>query len=211
MRKAPPDTLWFRVLACAAVGIGAGLAGGTLTHAAWAPMLGWVATAVTFCGWTWLRIRGLDADAARSHATLEDAGRATADALLLLASLAALVGVGLLLAAHRDAREATADALVGVAGVVAAWFVVHTLFTLRYARLHFAHGEGIDFGDEPPTYHDFAYVAFTIGMTYQVSDTTLQAREIRHTAMRHALLSFLLGAVVLACTINLVVQLASGQ
>lgn len=46
-------------------------------------------------------------------------------------------------------------------------------------------------------------------MTYQVSDTTLQRRAIRRAALRHALLSFVLGAVVIACTVNLVSQLAS--
>jgi uncharacterized membrane protein len=56
------------------------------------------------------------------------------------------------------------------------WTVVNTIYTLRYADLHFGSpAAGIGFGDsigqQPPTYRDFAYVAFTIGMTYQVSDT----------------------------------------
>ena len=40
-------------------------------------------------------------------------------------------------------------------------------------------------------------LAFTLGMTYQVSDTTLQTRVVRRAALGHALLSYLLGAVVL--------------
>ena len=103
------------------------------------------------------------------------------------------------------------DALLGVLAVMTSWTVVHTLFALRYGRLYFREDEPpVDFNsDDDPSYADFAYLAFTIGMTYQVSDTTLQTRAIRHTALRQALLSFALGAVVLACTINLVVQLAS--
>ncbi|MGB8384414.1 MAG: DUF1345 domain-containing protein, partial [Dermatophilaceae bacterium] len=58
-------------------------------------------------------------------------------------------------------------------------------------------------------YRDFAYLAFTIGMTYQVSDTDLQTSPIRLTALRHGLLAFLFGTVIVATTINLVVQLAS--
>ena len=46
-------------------------------------------------------------------------------------------------------------------------------------------------------------------MTYQVSDTTFTNKLMRHTALRHALLSFVLGAIVIASTINLVSQLAS--
>ncbi|MDQ1394509.1 MAG: hypothetical protein QOF30_3486, partial [Acidimicrobiaceae bacterium] len=49
----------------------------------------------------------------------------------------------------------------------------------------------------------FAYLAFTIGMTYQVSDTNLTSQEIRRTALRHGLLSYLFGTVIIAATINL--------
>jgi uncharacterized membrane protein len=70
---------------------------------------------------------------------------------------------------------------------------------------------GINFNDkEAPNYVDFAYVAFTVGMTFQVSDTALRSRRIRASVLRHAMLSYLFGAVILASTINLVVGLSSG-
>ena len=60
---------------------------------------------------------------------------------------------------------------------------------------------GIDFkierATEQPDYVDFAYTAFTIGMTFQVSDTDITRREMRHQVLRHALISFLFGAVIL--------------
>lgn len=62
----------------------------------------------------------------------------------------------------------------------------------------------------PPRYMDFAYLAFTLGMTFQVSDTDIENTAIRATALRHALLSYLFGAVILAATINLVASLGSG-
>jgi uncharacterized membrane protein len=85
------------------------------------------------------------------------------------------------------------------------------VFALRYARLYYeGGGTGVDFNQNgDPTYSDFAYLAFTIGMTYQVSDTDLNARDIRTTALSQAMLSFLLGAIILAVTINLVAGLAS--
>jgi uncharacterized membrane protein len=89
--------------------------------------------------------------------------------------------------------------------------MVHTVFMLRYAQLYYA-GEqgGIDFNQaDPPTYTDFAYLAFTIGMTFQVSDTPLRSKVIRRTALRHALLSYLFGTGILATTINLVASLSS--
>jgi uncharacterized membrane protein len=70
----------------------------------------------------------------------------------------------------------------------------------------------VDFNQqEPPQYLDFAYLALTLGMTYQVSDTAIRSSAVRRTALRHALLSFLFGAVILASTINLVVSLGSGK
>ena len=71
---------------------------------------------------------------------------------------------------------------------------------------------GVNFNqDAPPRYLDFAYLAFTIGMTFQVSDTDLQTGSIRATALRRALLSYLFGAVILATTINLFSGLGSGS
>ena len=204
------DSTLLRIGIAALVGVGTWLAlagAGTL----WAPLGGWIGTAVVFTLWTWLRIRGMDADTVRTHAQREDAGRAVGDMVLLLASVAGVVGVGLLLLAssHNDPSPVE-DALVGVLAVVASWLTTHMLFTLRYARIHTADPDhGIDFpGDGEPTYRDFAYIAYTIGMTYQVSDTGIKGTEVRATALRHALLSFFLGAVVVATTINLVVQMA---
>ena len=79
----------------------------------------------------------------------------------------------------------------------------------RYGDLYYGDVVGgIDFNeDDPPDYRDFGYLALTIGMTYQVSDTDLQNKIIRHTALRHALLSFVFGAVIVALTINSVASL----
>jgi uncharacterized membrane protein len=104
--------------------------------------------------------------------------------------------------------------LIGVAvlTVVLSWTVVNTVYTLRYADLHFSSGEaGIAFGDpdgqEQPTYRDFAYVAFTIGMCYQVSDTTVRDPWIRGTVLSHAFLSYLFGVVIVAGSVNLIAGL----
>jgi uncharacterized membrane protein len=98
----------------------------------------------------------------------------------------------------------------GIGAIICSWGVVHTVFTLRYAGLSYTGPDGgVDFNEtEKPVYADFAYLAFTIGMTYQVSDTALTAKAFRHTALRHALLSYLLGTVIIAATINLAAGLA---
>jgi uncharacterized membrane protein len=88
--------------------------------------------------------------------------------------------------------------------------VVHTVFTARYARLYYT-GEdgGVDFHEEArPSYSDFAYLAFTVGATFQVSDTDISSNEIRRTVLRHSLLSYLFGAIIIAATVNLLAGLA---
>ena len=98
---------------------------------------------------------------------------------------------------------------MAVLTVVLSRTVVNTIYTLRYADQHFrSAGGGIEFGDgdgaQRPGYRDFAYVAFTIGMTYQVSDTTLRDPRIRRTVLGHAGLSYLFGVVIVAGSINLI-------
>jgi len=68
---------------------------------------------------------------------------------------------------------------------------------------------GIDFGAEDPDYADFAYLALTIGMTFQVSDTDLSARRVRRAALHHALLSYLFGTVIVAITVSTVAGLVT--
>jgi uncharacterized membrane protein len=93
-----------------------------------------------------------------------------------------------------------------VASVALSWTVVQTVFTSHYARLYYSDPVGgIDFNQQaPPRFSDFAYLAFTVGMTFQISDTNLETPTLRAAVLRHALLSYLLGAVILATTINLV-------
>jgi uncharacterized membrane protein len=198
------------LLAGLVVAVAVGVAG------AWeyAPLAGWDIAALVFTVWVWLAIGPMSSSATAGHATREDPGRAVTDLIVLIAAVASLgaVGVVLIQASSATGAQQTLLAGLGVASVGLAWFTVHTLFTLRYARLYYA-GEdgGVEFNqDAPPRYLDFAYLAFTIGMTYQVSDTDLEAPEIRHTALRHGLLSYLFGAVILASTINLIAGLGTG-
>jgi uncharacterized membrane protein len=99
--------------------------------------------------------------------------------------------------------------LLAVTVVALSWATVHTLYTVRYGDLYYGDPiGGIDFNeDEPPEYRDFAYLALTIGMTFQVSDTNLTSKPVRRAVIRHALLSFLFGAVIVALAINAVASL----
>ncbi len=194
-----------------AVGILAGLASGLLGNWLLAPAIGWAVAAVLYIGWVWVSVVPLDAATTAAHATREDPSRGITDLLLILASLASLGSILIVLLQARAAEGPGQALLAALALVVVAlsWVLVHTLFALRYASMYYADDDGgIDFNQlEPPRYADFAYLSFTLGMTFQVSDTTLTSSAMRAVALRHALMSFLFGSIILATLINLVAGL----
>ncbi len=166
--------------------------------------------ALVFIVWVWLSVGRADAAATARIARAEDASPVAAESVLLGAGAASLVVVGFTLS---EAGAATAPdrgllTVLAVVSVALAWTAVHTVHVLRYARLYYSEPEGgVDFGAEAPDYTDFAYLALTIGMTFQVSDTDLTARRVRRVALHHALLSYVFGAVILAVTVNSVAGL----
>jgi uncharacterized membrane protein len=200
-----------RLMVAAAAGVVASVVTSLVSRGDWVPTVGWIVGAAIYLSWTWAVVRQMDSGQTARHATREDTSRPVSDLLLLVASVASLLAVGLVLVQGGSVGAATHNVGAGLAvlSVTASWLVVHTVYALHYARLYYTGPEGgIDFATGvPPSYRDFAYVAFTIGMTYQVSDTTLRTPEIRGAALRHALLSFLLGAVILGTTVNLVASL----
>jgi len=148
----------------------------------------------------------LDAALTKARARSEDDSKTSAFLAIITAALISLVGVivALVKAQHVAHAQKVLLTSVSIATVVLAWATVHAVYVLRYADLYY-NGEpgGIDFpGDEPPDYRDFAYVGFTVGMTYQVSDTNIRSRDIRRTITRHALISYLFGTTIIGVTIN---------
>jgi uncharacterized membrane protein len=206
--RAPGASAATRVMTAAAAGVGAGALASVPGGWQIGTLVGWDVAAAVYVAWTWATIWHRDPAATARLALREDPGRPTADALLLVASVASILAVALVITAGGAASPGARDAraALAVASVALSWTVVQTVFTAHYARLYYTHpAGGIDFNQQaPPRYSDFAYLAFTVGMTFQVSDTDLQTSELRATALRHALVSYLLGAVILATTINLI-------
>ena len=205
------DTVAVRILVAVSFGVAVALVVGNTVGWRFG-LAGWIVAAGVYVAWTQFILREMDAEQTCTWVTREDPTRWVADVVVLSASIASLVGVGYVVTAgSRSGADAIEAAIVGILTVGASWFAVHTLFTVHYARLYYSDDPGgINFHDpEPPRFRDFAYLAYTVGMTYQVSDTEIGLRSIRATVLRHALLSYLLGAVVLAVTINLIAGLGS--
>ncbi len=200
------------MLVAAVIGVLAGVGGGVSARSVPVGLvLGWTVAAAVFLVFTWVTVTPMSAAQTASHATREDPTRPWADAILVITSLASLASVALLVANPPSPVGRVPSAALAVGSVVSSWFLVHTIFTLQYAALYYTPPKGgIDFNqNEDPAYLDFAYLGFSLGMTYQVSDTAIRSPVIRRAALVHSLLSYLLGAVVLAGTLNLVFGLAA--
>jgi uncharacterized membrane protein len=119
------------------------------------------------------------------------------------------VAFALTAAGRHDGATEICFVVATIVAIALSWTVVHTTYAVHYAHLYYRETSGgIGFpGDEPPCYVDFAYLAFTVGMTFQVSDTTLDDAAIRHQVLGHALLSFVFGTVILATAVNGVASL----
>jgi uncharacterized membrane protein len=172
---------------------------------------GWDAAALMLLVTIWPVIIRADSSLAPQLAAREDETEDSTRALLVGASVASLLGAGYALHLAGQHSGAPRVLLIGAAvlTVVLSWAVINSVYTLRYADQHFrSKPGGIEFGTEDgqqhPSYRDFAYVAFTIGMCYQVSDTTLRDPLIRRTAFAHALLSYVFGVVIVAGSVNLI-------
>jgi len=196
-----------------AAGIVAAVASGFLIGWEYAATIGWAVACIIYIAWVWGTIARLDDTATAQKSRMEDPTSKISELLTIIASVLSLGAVVILILVAKDAHGITKVLvpILALASVALSWGLVHTLFTLRYARLYYAGKEGgIDFNEsQTPRFVDFAYLAFTIGMTYQVSDTNISQFAIRATALRQGLLSYLFGAIILGATINLVAGLAS--
>ena len=208
MRRSPAGT---RVTWALFGGAVAGAAVSLFTPLSASILLGWDVAVLIYLAWTWGAVQGLDPEVTAQLANREDPSTPVADLVVIGAGTAMLAAVGFALAKAGEATGGMKAYLVtlGLVSVVLSWAVVHTVFALKYARAYYSDpAGGIAFNeDEPPNYIDFAYYAFTIGMTFQVADTNITSRAVRRTTLHHALLSYLFGSVLLGLVINVVATL----
>ncbi len=197
-----------RLTIALALGLVAG--GGVSFVGPWilAALAGWAVAASFILGTVWSFVARFDAAATRAVATREDDSRAAVDVIVVTACVTSLAGVIIGLARAKESSHGLSIVLttVAVVTVLLSWGTVHTMFVLRYAHLFYSNPAtpAVDFPNDgsAPDYLDFVYLAFTVGMTFQVSDTTVANRQMRHAVIRHALLSYLFGTVIVGITIN---------
>jgi uncharacterized membrane protein len=204
----------WRLVVAAAAGVAAAVVASWFVPWQLTILLAWDVAAVVAILRAWSHVWSFSSADTRANSTAEDTSRGLADLVLLVASTISLVGVAI---AFVKANDGTADEellikLVGVGSILVSWLVVHTIMAFKYAHTYYGDPVGgINFKsvdrDPDPDYRDFAYLSFTVGMTYQVADTDVTHRAMRRMVLRHALLSFVFGSVILATTVNLIADL----
>ena len=153
-------------------------------------------------------MRGFSVAEMRRHADENDANRALV--LLIATALAAAIMAaisGELASARSGDSGAMARLLVTL---VLVWLFANAVYALHYAHSYYfgssAKGEhrgGIEFPGTPnPDYSDFAYFAFTLGMTFQTSDVQVTAPSVRRLVLVQSLAAFVFNIGVIAFTIN---------
>ena len=171
----------------------------------------WDAGGLSLLALSWFTIASCNAAATRFRAAADDPGRTAVYLIVVLSSGASLLATTALVSRAKLIAGSERDALVALclANIAVCWALTHTAFSLRYAHLYYredAEGVGgVEFaGGGPPSYFDFAYFAFTVGMTFQVSDTAVSSPQIRRALLLHAVLSFIYNTAILAFVLNLV-------
>lgn len=205
--------MWLRIGIGVVLGVLAGLVvplpgdAARITHV----LIGFVVAGLAFA--LPLLVMAMRLDVAGTVARVDGLGesRNLVDVLALLAALASLGGVANMLL-QRNGGSRVFEAVVSVATIAVAWLMIHTVYMVRYAR-HYVNAQPgcVTFGGstDEPRMSDFAYLSFCLGMTFQVSDQTMNTPEVRKIVFFHTLLSYVLGTGIVATTINLVAGLAS--
>ncbi|TWR25915.1 DUF1345 domain-containing protein [Mucilaginibacter pallidiroseus] len=183
-------------------------------------LLVWTSIAATMIVLDWIAFIWSHPKEIRKIVTLEDSSRVVIFLITMSAALVSLLAIYLLLKSTKGQSEEaiTGNVFLSMTAVVVSWWMVHTVFTMRYAHLYYSKQEGstankggLEFpgNDKEPDYLDFVYFSFVIGMTFQVSDVEISSKRIRRLAWAHGLISFAFNTAIVALSINVISGLVS--
>ncbi len=144
----------------------------------------------------------------RRHAEENDANRLMVLVLSTLVGLAVMAAITGELGPAKNGEPWAMAKLVSTLALI--WLFANAVYALHYAHAFYLADKdtgkdaaGIDFpGTKTPDYFDFAYFAFTLGMTFQTSDVAAQAPGVRRIMLVHCLAAFVFNIGVIAFVIN---------
>lgn len=225
--KAPKKSLIFRldahykIFIALAIGFAAFLCFKNLASPPAIILSVWIAFASTIIILDWIVILWAHPREIRKIASLEDSSRYILFLFVIGASLVSLGAILFLLISSKGGskEEISAHVTLAMSAVVVSWWLVHTIYTLRYAHLYYSTNPdddkrkpmgGLMFPEEnEPDYLDFVYFSFVLGMTFQVSDVQISSRIIRRIAWAHGLIAFAFNTAIVALSINVISGLVS--
>ena len=197
-----------------AVGIVVYSIGPTVVPIANRLLVTWIAASLTYLVLYWLTILYADADLTRRRATRYDQGGYVIFLLVTNAACASIIAIGFVMGDVKslDFWPKALHVGLAIAALVLSWMLIQTVFAFHYARRYYAPASvregpaaGLRFpGVEKPTYFDFAYYSFVVGMTSQVSDVQVLSPKMRRLTLIHGVLAFIFNIAVLALTLNII-------
>jgi len=176
----------------------------------------WIGCALTIIVLNWIIILTSHPREVKKIAKIQDSSRTFLFVFIITASLVSLVAIIFLLKLSKGISEVSKNEhiLLAITAVFISWWLVHTIFSLRYAHLFYdtdtddggsKKGGGLDFPDtKEPDFLDFIYFGFVVGMTFQVSDVQITDRNIRRLCLVHGLISFAFNTAIVALSINVI-------
>lgn len=178
----------------------------------------WLAYSVSHLLLSWITISLVHPLDVEKTVSLQDSSRSFIFIFIIAAALAGLFSVVLLLSSSKTlaGKQPVEYTLLSICSVITAWWILHTVFTFRYAHLYYEQlpekktefVKGLDFPkEEKPDYLDFAYFSFVVGMTFQVSDVQVTSKRLRRLCLIHALISFVFNTVIIALSISVISNL----
>ena len=175
-------------------------------------ILSWDMFCVVMLGFSWILFFKTNSDDLCIVVEKQDDGLKVIFAIVIVAVCFSVFGAMILMfSGNESPKNKLLQTVISLSPVLLSWFLLHTIFTIRYAHLYHDHDKlntgskvgGIDFPTkEAPDYIDFAYFSFVIGMTFQVSDISVSSRTIRRFVLMHSLVSFVFNTIIVALTIN---------
>jgi uncharacterized membrane protein len=159
-----------------------------------------------------------DAHKTRTRARSEK----TTNIVILLITIATVAGAVMFIAYGLSKAKGMSHVLgvvhiwLSIAGVLLSWLLLHTMYSLHYAKLYYgrvnaadpmAFTKGLTFPsakDELVDYWDFVYYAFTIAMCFQTSDITITSPRMRRLTIFHATISYFFALVILGLLLNII-------
>jgi len=181
----------------------------------------WIGVALTIILLNWIIIFTSHPREVKKIAKLQDSSRTFLFIFIVTSSLVSFVAIIFLLKSSKGLSEDAKNAhiLLAISAVAVSWWLVHTVFSLRYAHLYYDtetdDGKplkvgGLEFPDtKEPDFLDFVYFGFVVGMTFQVSDVEITDRTIRRLCLLHGLISFVFNTTIVALSINVISGMVS--